>query len=59
VQLFAEFFFEIINERDEPLVLVFESLKAFLRLREYRRLVSEERIHTYVEFETYKNIKDT
>ena len=54
-----EFFFEILNERDEPLVLAFESVKALLRLQEYRRLVSEEKIHTFVEFEVYKNIKDT
>ncbi len=36
IELFIEFFFEILNERAEPLIVVIEGLKAFLRLREYR-----------------------
>lgn len=47
------------SERDEPVVLVFESLKALLRLKEYRELISEEKIKTYVDFDTYKNLKET
>jgi len=59
IQIFAEFFFDILNERDEPLVFAFEAIKALLRLKEYRDLVSSEKIKTYVDFDTYKNLKET
>ena len=36
VQLFAEFFFEVINERCEPLVLAFELFKAVCKLKQYK-----------------------
>jgi hypothetical protein len=39
--------------------LVFESIKAVLRLKEYRELITEEKIKTYVDFDTYKNLKET
>ena len=39
IQLFVEFFFEVLNERTEPLILVIEGVKALLRFREYRLLV--------------------
>lgn len=39
-------------------MLVFESAKAFLKLREYRKLVVEEKIHTFIDFDVYKNLKD-
>ena len=53
IQLFIEFFFEVLNERDEPLILVIEGVKALLRFREYRLLVKQERINTYIEMEAY------
>ena len=53
VQLFLEFLFEVINERDEPLVFAFEVAKAVLRLREYRSLVKHERINTLIDMECY------
>ena len=57
VQLFMEFWFEVINERDEPLVFAFEILKAILRLREYRALVRHERINTLIDMEHYTQLK--
>jgi len=30
-----------------------------LRLREYGELITEEKIKTYVDFDTYKNLKET
>jgi len=57
VQLFMEFLFEVINERDEPLVFAFEVLKFFLRLREYRSLVKHERINVLIDMEMYKQFK--
>ena len=53
VQLFMEFLFEVINERDEPLVFAFEAAKFFLRLREYRSLVKHERINVLIDMEIY------
>jgi len=38
-QLFIEFFFEILHERAEPLIVVIELLKSLLKFREYRLLV--------------------
>lgn len=54
VQLFMEFLFEVINERDEPLVFAFEAVKFCLRLREYRSLVKYERINVLIDMEVYK-----
>lgn len=48
-----EFLFEVINERDEPLVFAFELTKFFLRLREYRNLVKYERINVLIDMEQY------
>ena len=53
MQLFIEFYFEVINERDEPLVFAFELAKFFLRMREYRSLVRHERINVLIDMETY------
>lgn len=48
----------MLNERAEPLVLGFEGLKALLRLKEYSELVSNDKIKTYIDFDTYKNLKE-
>lgn len=38
---------------------MFEALKAMMRLKEYSSLVTNEKIKTYIDFETYKNLKET
>jgi hypothetical protein len=53
IELFVEFFFEIMHERAEPLIAAIELAKCVLKLREYRLLVGQEKINTYVEMETY------
>ena len=58
IQIFAEFLFDLLNERDEPLVLALELVKAVFRLREYRQLMREEKIKTHIEFPEYKSLKD-
>ncbi len=57
IQLFIEFFFEILNERAEPLIATIELIKALLKFREYRLLVSNERLNTYLEMESYQELK--
>ena len=57
MQLFLEFLFEVINERDEPLVFAFEVAKACLKLREYRSLVCHERINVLIDMELYTQFK--
>lgn len=52
-----EFLFEVINERDEPLVFAFETVKFALRLREYRALVKYEHINVLIDMETYTSFK--
>lgn len=52
-----EFLFEVINERNEPLVFAFEAVKSVMRLREYRALVKHERINVLVDMEIYAQYK--
>lgn len=59
IQLFIEFFFEVINERDEPIVFVFELAKAIMRLREYRGLVRHEDINVLIDLDAYKLFKQS
>ena len=59
IQLFVEFFFEVINERCEPLVCLFEVVKAFCRAREYWKLQNQEGIKVYLGLETYKGLKES
>ena len=59
VQLFVEFFFEVLNEKDEPLVMVFEAFKAFFRLKEYFGLVNQEKINVYLDLDSYTNFKES
>jgi len=37
---------------------MFEFVKALFKLKEYRRLANRENIHTYIDFDVYKNLKD-
>ena len=57
IQLFIEFFFEILNEKAEPLIAVVELVKSILKFREYRLLVSSENLNTYIEMESYHELK--
>jgi len=56
-ELFVEFFFEIMNERTEPLIAVVEFVKMILKFREYRLLVGSERINAYIDMEAYQEMK--
>ena len=56
IQLFIEFLFEILHEKDEPLIAVVELAKAALKLREYHQLVHKEKIHSYLELESYREL---
>jgi hypothetical protein len=53
----VEFFFEIMNERTEPLIAVVEFVKMILKFREYRLLVGSERINAYIDMEAYQEMK--
>ncbi|CDW78719.1 UNKNOWN [Stylonychia lemnae] len=57
IGLFIEFFFEILNERCEPVVVIIEGLKSFLRLREYSQLLFKENINVFIDIEPYKEFK--
>lgn len=57
IQLFVEFLFEILHEKDEPLIALIELFKAGLRLREYYQLLKKEKgIHSYLELESYREL---
>ena len=56
IQLFVEFLFEILHEKDEPLIAVIELVKAGLKLREYYQLVTREKVHSYLELDSYKEL---
>jgi len=49
----------VINERCEPLVCVFEVIKAFCKAREYWKLQGQENIKVYLGLETYKGLKES
>ena len=57
IELFLEFFFEILNERCEPLIAVIEAFKSLLRLREYKQLIDKENINAYIDIDAYKELK--
>lgn len=59
IQIFFEFMFDVSNKDVKPLVLLLEGVKALLKLKEYQRLVCVENIKVNVDFETYKNLKET
>ena len=46
--------FDVSSKDVKPLVLLFEAVKALLKLKEYSRLVHEENINVHIDFETYK-----
>lgn len=48
--------FEILHEKDEPLIAVVELAKASLKLREYYQLIHKENIHSYLELESYREL---
>jgi hypothetical protein len=56
IQLFIEFLFEILHEKNEPLISVIELFKACLKLREYYQLIKKENVHSYLELESYREL---
>ena len=56
VQLFVEFLFEILHEKNEPIILVVELLKSMLKINEYYQLVHKEKVSSYLELESYKEL---
>ena len=57
IQLFIEFLFEILHEKDEPLIALVELVKAGLRLKEYYHLVTREKgIHSYLDLDSYREL---
>ena len=57
IQLFVEFLFEILHEKDEPLIAMIELLKAGLKLREYYQLIKKEKgVQSYLELESYREL---
>jgi hypothetical protein len=57
LELFIEFFFEIMNEKSDPLIVVIEFIKFILRFKEYKSLIFKENINAYIELEAYKELK--
>jgi len=57
IELFVEFIFEILKEKDEPLVAFIELFKCLLKLKEYKDLLSKEKAQTYMELESYEDMK--
>ena len=49
-----EFLFEILHEKDEPIISAIEFAKAGLKLREYYQLITKEGINSYLELDSYK-----
>ena len=45
------------HERSEPLIALIELFKCVLKFREYRLLVGQERINTYIDMDAYQELK--
>ena len=45
------------HEKPEPLIAVIELIKCVLKLKEYRILVGQEKINSYLEMEHYQELK--
>ena len=45
------------HEKPEPLIAVIELIKCVLKLKEYRILVGQEKINSYLEMEQYQELK--
>ena len=56
IQMFIEFLFEILHEKDEPLICMVELVKAALKLREYYQLIHRERVNSYLELDSYREL---
>ena len=57
IQFFIEFLFEIIREKDEPIVAVLELIKAVLKLKEYHTLITQENaVSVYLEPDSYRDM---
>lgn len=54
--MFIEFLFEILHEKDEPLICMVELVKAALKLREYYQLIHRERVNSYLELDSYREL---
>ena len=48
--------FEILNEKDEPLILSLETIKAIFKIKEYYQLIQNENVNSYLEMESYKEL---
>lgn len=57
LELFIEFFFEIMNERAEPLIALLEFIKCIFRFKEYNKLIHKENINAYIDLDSYKEMK--
>lgn len=55
--MFVEFFFEIMNEKAEPLIALIELIKCVFRFYEYKALINKENLHSYIDLEAYKEMK--
>ena len=57
LELFTELIFEIMHENVDPLLFVIESVKAAFKLKEYDALLRKEKINTYLDMDSYKELK--
>ena len=57
IEYFIEFFFEILNEKVEPVILFLEGIKVLLRLREYMQLLKSEHVNSYIDIDAYQEMK--
>lgn len=53
----SELVFEHLNEKVEPLIYFFEVIKAMLKLKEYKELITKEKMGCYISKERYEEHK--
>lgn len=53
IEYFIEFFFDILNEKVEPVIIFVEGIKLLMRLKEYMQLLKSEKIKSYIDIDAY------
>ena len=53
IEYFIEFFFDILNEKVEPVIIFIEGIKLLMRLKEYIALLKSEKIKSYIDIDAY------
>ena len=53
-----EFLFEVLSERNEPLILGIELIKSIVKLKEYMQIVKKDKMNTFLDLDDYRALSE-